>query len=145
MEQAFDDSTARKLVARALAAKERAYAPYSRFRVGAAVLAASGEMYDGANVENASYPAGICAERAAIARAVSDGERRLVAIAVCGGPDGPAKDYCFPCGVCRQVMREFCAPDGFRVIVAKSPDDFKVVALAELLPESFGPDMVQRR
>ncbi len=142
MEQAFDDSTARKLVARALAAKERAYAPYSRFRVGAAVLAASGEMYDGANVENASYPAGICAERAAIARAVSDGERRLVAIAVCGGPDGPAKDYCFPCGVCRQVMREFCDPKEFTVSIAKSADSYETFTLDELLPKSFGPESI---
>ena len=110
--------------------KTAAYAPYSHFQVGAAVLAESGKIYGGANVENASYGATVCAERNAIFAAVNAGERKLMAIAVTETP----------CGVCRQVMREFCDPKAFKVIVAKSPDDFKVFTLDELLPESFGPE-----
>ena len=118
------------LVRKALEMTKSAYAPYSRFHVGAAVLAESGKIYGGANVENASYGAAVCAERSAIFAAVNAGERKLVAIAVTETP----------CGMCRQVMREFCDPKTFKVIVAKSADDFKVFTLEELLPESFGPD-----
>ena len=107
-----------------------AYAPYSHFRVGAAVLAESGKVYGGANVENASYGATICAERSAIFAAVNAGERKLMAIAVTETP----------CGMCRQVMREFCDPKAFKVIVAKSTEDYREYTLEELLPESFGPD-----
>ena len=107
-----------------------AYAPYSRFHVGAAVLAESGKVYGGANVENASYGATICAERCAVAAAVNAGERKLAAIAVTATP----------CGMCRQVLREFCDPKTFKVIVAKSAEDYKVFTLQELLPESFGPE-----
>ena len=120
----------RELIERALEMAKAAYAPYSHFQVGAAVLAESGKIYGGANVENASYGATICAERNAIAAAINAGERKLTAIAVTATP----------CGICRQVMREFCDPKAFKVIVAKSADDFKVLSLAELLPESFGPD-----
>ena len=140
----MDSQTAGRLVALALEMVPRAYAPYSRFQVGAAVLAESGKMYGGANVENASYPAGICAERNAIARAVASGERRLAAVAVCGGMDGEVTDYCSPCGICRQVMREFCDPEEFRVVVARSQADFKTYSLAQLLPESFGPEALCR-
>ncbi len=135
----MDKKMIERLVSRALEMVPRAYAPYSRFQVGAAVLAASGKIYGGANVENASYPAGICAERNAIAQAVAAGERQLAAIAICGGREGTVADYCPPCGICRQVMREFCDPESFRIVVARSPTDFKVYTLAQLLPESFGP------
>jgi len=140
----MDNQTAARLVSLALEMVPRAYAPYSRFQVGAAVLAESGKMYGGANVENASYPAGICAERNAIAHAVASGERRLAAIAVCGGKDGAVSDYCPPCGICRQTMREFCDPEEFRVVVARSQSDFKIYSLAQLLPESFGPEALCR-
>ena len=136
----MDKETIERLVARALEMVPRAYAPYSRFQVGAAVLAASGKIYGGANVENASYPAGICAERSAIAQAVSAGERSLTAIAICGGRDGLISDFCPPCGICRQTMREFCDPEAFHVVVARSAADFKVYTLAQILPESFGPE-----
>jgi cytidine deaminase len=136
----ISDELAARLVTRALSAREKAYAPYSRFTVGAAVLAASGEIYCGANVENASYPAGICAERSAIFHAVAMGERRLSAIALCGGKEGGELGACFPCGICRQVMREFCDPEQFIVIVATSPTDWTVHTLARLLPDSFGPE-----
>ena len=128
-----------ELAAKALAAQAAAYAPYSRFRVGAAALAASGRVYAGANVENASYGATVCAERSAIFAAVNAGERRLAALAVAGGPDAGVADFCPPCGICRQVMREFCDPERFHVVVARSAADFKVYTLAQLLPESFGP------
>ena len=130
----------RELIERAMEMKKVAYAPYSHFQVGAAVLADSGRIYGGANVENASYGATVCAERNAIAAAVNAGERKLAAIAICGGKDGNVTEYCPPCGMCRQVMREFGDPTAFKVLVAKSAEDFKVFTLAELLPESFGPD-----
>ena len=123
-------TTARELAAKAIEMTKAAYAPYSRFHVGAAVLAASGKVYVGANVENASYGATMCAERSAIFAAVNAGERKLAAIAVTATP----------CGMCRQVMREFCDPKVFKVIVAKSTEDYKVFTLEELLPESFGPE-----
>ena len=120
----------RELIGRAMEMANAAYAPYSRFRVGAAVLAESGKVYGGANVENASYGATMCAERCAIFAAVNAGERRITAIAVTATP----------CGMCRQVMREFCDPKAFKVIVAKSADDYRTFTLEELLPESFGPE-----
>ena len=119
----------KELIERAMEMARKAYAPYSRFQVGAAVLAESCEIYGGANVENASYGATVCAERSAIFAAVNAGERKLKAIAVTATP----------CGMCRQVMREFCDPEAFKVIVAKTADDYRVFTLEELLPESFGP------
>ena len=129
-----------ELAAKALAMVTKAYAPYSRFQVGAAVLAASGRIYGGANVENASYGATLCAERNAIFRAVNEGERRLMALAVAGGRDGVVSAFCAPCGLCRQVMREFCEPATFRVLLVKSPAEVRSHTLEELLPESFGPE-----
>ena len=120
----------KELIERAMEMAKKAYAPYSHFQVGAAVLADSGKVYGGANVENASYGATICAERNAVAAAVNAGERKLEAIAVTATP----------CGMCRQVMREFCDPKAFKVIVAKSAEDYKEYTLEELLPESFGPE-----
>ena len=127
------------LIKLALEKVKMAYAPYSHFQVGAAVLADSGRIYGAANVENASYGATICAERNAIAAAVNAGERRLQAIAICGGRNGVISDFCPPCGVCRQVMREFADPKSFKVAIAKSPGEFKVFTLDQLLPMSFGP------
>ena len=118
------------LIAKALEMKQAAYAPYSQFSVGAAVLGESGRIYGGANVENASYGATVCAERAAIFAAVNAGERKLRAIAVTETP----------CGVCRQVMREFADPKSFEIVVANSATDFRVFTLDQLLPESFGPE-----
>ena len=118
------------LIAKSLEMRKAAYAPYSQFSVGAAVLAESGRIYGGANVENASYGATVCAERAAIFAAVNAGERKLRAIAVTETP----------CGVCRQVMREFADPKSFEIVVAKSAADFRVFTREALLPESFGPE-----
>ena len=120
--------------------QKNAYAPYSNYTVSAAVLMDSGKIYTGVNVENASYPAGICAERNAISHAVACGERNIVAVAIVGGPHYEVHDYCAPCGICRQTMREFCNPKKMRVIFAKSPADYKEMTLDALLPESFGPE-----
>lgn len=131
-----------ELIKSAIDSLNFSYAPYSRFNVAAAVLASSGKIYTGVNVENASYPAGICAERNAIFHAVACGEKEITAIAIIGGLNGQITDYCPPCGVCRQVMREFCDPEHMTVIIAKSTDEYKEMTLAELLPESFGPDSI---
>lgn len=121
------------LVKKALEAKKKAYAPYSGFRVGAALIAGSGKVYTGCNIECSSYSPTICAERTAISKAVSEGERQIVAIAITGD-----SEWTYPCGVCRQVIREF-GKDA-KVIVVKSEDEYKEYTLEELLPYSFGPE-----
>lgn len=137
------DFDRKELIQKALDNISHAYAPYSHFYVSAAVLMSDGKIYTGVNVENASYPAGICAERNAIFHAiVQDKSATLVAVAIVGGPDGKIRDYCAPCGVCRQVMREFGKPEEIKVIMGKSTEDFKEMTLAELLPMSFGPDFL---
>ena len=128
------------LIQHAFDALPNSYAPYSNFHVAAAVLCGSGKVYTGVNVENASYPAGICAERNAIFHAVANGDRQLRAIAIVGGPKGIVTDDCPPCGICRQVMREFGDPKKVLVIMAKSSADYKEMTLEELLPLSFGPN-----
>ena len=130
----------RSLIETALAMTQKSYAPYSNFHDGAAVLAASGRIYGGANVENASYGGTMCAERSAIFQAVNAGERRILAVAVAGGPKGVVTDYCAPCGLCRQVMREFGDPKTLKIYIAKSVSDYREYTLEQLLPESFGPE-----
>lgn len=125
------------LVKEALAAREMAYVPYSHFAVGAALLTKEGKVYRGCNIENAAYTPTNCAERTAFFKAVSEGEREFAAIAVVGGPAGkPPMDYCYPCGVCRQVMAEFCEDD-FVVVVGKSEDKIREHTLIEILPHTF--------
>lgn len=126
------------LIQAAMGMLPKAYAPYSHFHVGAALLCADGTIITGCNIENAAYPAGLCAERTAIFKAVSEGQRTFEAICIAGGPGGEIQDYCPPCGMCRQVMAEFCAPASFRIILAKSPADYRIYTLEELLPLSFG-------
>ena len=126
------------LIQEAFLAREQAYCPYSDFAVGAALLTGSGKIYHGCNIENASYSVANCAERTAVFKAVSEGEKEFVAIAVVGGKKGtPPVDYTYPCGVCRQVMAEFGNPEEFRILVAKDVNDYKTFILKELLPESF--------
>ena len=133
----MDDKT---LVELAREARERSYSPYSRFAVGAALLCADGSVYQGCNVENAAYSPSLCAERTAFARANYEGHRDFVAIAVMGGYSGGTCDsYCAPCGVCRQVMMEFCDPQTFRVILWRGDGEMRSYLLGELLPEGFGP------
>ena len=121
-----------------------AYAPYSHFDVGAAVLMESGAIYTGVNVENSAYSTGTCAERNAIYHAIAEGEKRLKAIAIISGKNAgkgePITDYASPCGMCRQAMREFCDPKELTVILARSETDYVLTTLEELLPNSFGPE-----
>ena len=131
--------TDQELIRRALLARERAYSPYSHFQVGAALLTRTGTVYPGCNIENAAYTPTNCAERTAFFSAVAQGERDFAAIAIVGGPQGDVLDYTAPCGVCRQVMMEFCDPDTFRILAARSPEDYRVFTLRELMPQSFGP------
>ena len=125
------------LIAKAVEAMENAYAPYSSFKVGAALLSKSGRVFTGCNIENSAFSPINCAERTAIFKAVSEGKTDFVRIAVVGGAaDSEISNYCPPCGVCRQVLKEFCKPD-FEIIVAKNENDYKVMTLAEILPFSF--------
>ena len=127
-----------KLTELAKKAMEKAYAPYSGYKVGAALLCADGTVYTGCNIENAAFSPTICAERVAFAKAVSDGHREFAAIAVCGGKDGVITGPFPPCGVCRQVMAEFCDAD-FLILTGTSPEDYQTDRLGDLLPQSFGP------
>lgn len=128
----------RDLIAGAFSAQKKAYAPYSGFQVGAALLTENGRIYEGCNIENASYGASNCAERTAFFRAVYEGERNFRAIAIVGKPNNAEKfEYCAPCGICRQVMAEFCVPETFEIILAKSEEEYQTYRLEELLPLSF--------
>jgi len=129
-----------ELIQRALDVQKNAYAPYSNFKVAAAVLCSSGKIYTGVNVENADYTVGICAIRNAIFHAISEGEHQICAVATVGGINGVNKDYCPPGGSCRQVIREFANPKKLLIIIAKSPNDYIEKTLEELLPMSFGPN-----
>lgn len=131
------------LVKEAFKAREMAYTPYSNFKVGAALLTKEGKIYHGCNIENASYTPTNCAERTAFFKAVSEGERDFAAIAIVGFAEGTTpelEEYAYPCGVCRQVMREFVNPQEFKVIVASREDHYQIYTLEQLLPQSFGPD-----
>ena len=115
------------------------YSPYSHFRVGAALLAKNGQIYTGCNIENAGYTPSNCAERTAFFKDVSEGVKEFRAIAVVGGPHGELKQLTAPCGVCRQVMMEFCDPKTFQIIMATDKENYQVMSLEELLPMGFGP------
>lgn len=128
--------TDKELLELAIAAREMSYAPYSGFRVGAALLGKSGKVYKGCNVENAAYTPTNCAERTAVFKAVSEGEREFTAIAIVGGKGDTLSELCAPCGVCRQVLAEFCDGD-FRVVLG-TPENVQAYSFAEILPLSFG-------
>ncbi|MCL2398972.1 MAG: cytidine deaminase [Defluviitaleaceae bacterium] len=129
------------LALEAVKAREAAYVPYSNFMVGAALLTKDGKIFYGCNIENAAYSPTICAERTAFTKAVSEGEREFSAIAVAGWAKNAKPAQAFPCGVCRQVMREFCNPNEFKVLVVTNENgDYTEHTLEELLPYSFGPE-----
>ena len=130
----------RELIEKAFDMRNYSYAPYSHFKVGAALLSKKGTVYGGCNIENAAYGPSNCAERTAFFKAVSEGEREFEAIAIVGGPETGVTDYCSPCGVCRQVMAEFCHPEEFKIILAKSIDDHRIYTLKELFPLGFSPE-----
>lgn len=125
-----------ELISKAIKMMDFSYVPYSHFHVGAALLTSDGKIYTGCNIENAAYGPSNCAERTAVFKAVSEGYRNFDAIAVVGGQNGIIDDFCPPCGVCRQVLAEFCSKD-FQIILAKSISDYKIFTLGDLLPESF--------
>ncbi len=128
--------TPEQLIKQAMQAMEQAYAPYSQYKVGAALLCEDGTVFTGCNIENAAFSPTICAERTAFAKAVSQGQRAFAAIAVCGGKDGVISGVFPPCGVCRQVMREFCGED-FQIYLADKEGAWQTRTLAQLLPDSF--------
>ena len=134
--------TPMQLLEEAKKARERSYAPYSQCRVGAALLTADGKIYHGCNIENAAFGPTVCAERVAIFKAVSEGVRGFVAIAVVGGKAVETSGSFPPCGVCRQVLREFCSPEEMTVILEKDDGSPLLLTLADLLPYSFGPDFL---
>lgn len=127
------------LVKLAIEARNYSYSPYSNFRVGAALLSKSGKVYTGCNIESASYTPSNCAERTAFFKAVSIGDMEFKAIAIVGGPKDGNLEYCAPCGVCRQVMMEFCNYETFEIILGKSEEEYKSYTLEQLLPMGFGP------
>lgn len=130
----------RELIDIALEARQMAYTPYSHHKVGAALLTKDGKVYRGCNIESASYTPSNCAERTAFFKAVSEGERDFEAIAIVGGfEDSPVLRLCAPCGVCRQVMMEFCDPETFEIILCDEKDELHTYKLEELLPLGFGP------
>lgn len=133
--------TDRELIDLALSAMTTAYAPYSRFQVGAALLCADGRVYTGCNIENAAYGPTVCAERVAFFSAVRDGERDFSKIAVVGGQEGRIRSFTHPCGVCRQVMREFCRDDF--AVLSFDGHDIRETTLSALLPDSFSPADLQ--
>lgn len=129
-----------ELIGLAIGQLAYSYAPYSAFRVGAALLTKKGVVYTGCNIENAAYSPSNCAERTAFFKAVSEGEHEFRAICIVGGQEGALTGYTAPCGVCRQVMMEFCDPKEFLVILAVSKTNYKMFTLQELLPLGFGPE-----
>ena len=133
-----------KLIKTAAEQLRFSYTPYSHFKVGAALLAADGTIYTGCNIENAAYTPTNCAERTAFFKAISEGEKEFEMIAIVGGPAKSARtDYCPPCGVCRQVMAEFCDPKAFRVLMARTETDYRECSLEEVLPFGFTKEELQ--
>ena len=128
-----------KLIDTAIEQLKFSYTPYSNFKVGAALLTKSGKIYTGCNIENASYTPTNCAERTAFFKAVSEGVRDFQAICIVGGKDGKLTEYTAPCGICRQVMMEFCNPKTFQIILAVDKERYEIYTLEELMPLGFGP------
>ena len=128
-----------KLIDTAIEQLKFSYTPYSNFKVGAALLTKSGKIYTGCNIENASYTPTNCAERTAFFKAVSEGVKEFDAICIVGGKDGVLTEYAPPCGVCRQVMMEFCDPETFQIILAVDKERYEIYTLEELMPLGFGP------
>ncbi|MFR3183882.1 MAG: cytidine deaminase [Ruminococcus sp.] len=134
-----------EMIRRAIRQMEFSYAPYSGFKVGAVLLTEAGNFYTGCNIENAAYTPTNCGERTAFFKAVSEGERKFRAICIVGGKEGNLTDYTAPCGVCRQVMMEFCDLETFQIILAVSEEKYQVFTLKELMPLGFGPDNLKEK
>lgn len=135
----MDRKTIETLIETAIEQLAYSYTPYSHFKVGAALLSKDGKIFTGCNIENASYTPTNCAERTAFFKAVSEGVREFSAICIVGGEEGVLTEYAAPCGVCRQVMEEFCDPDTFQIILATGKEQYDIYTLSQLLPLGFGP------
>ena len=133
--------SAKELCALAIKARNNSYSPYSHVKVGAALLTGSGDVYVGCNIENAAFSPTVCAERVAFFKAISEGEKEFTAIAIAGGANDTPDGFFPPCGVCRQVMVEFCNAE-FKVYLAKSENEYTTLTLRELLPHGFGKENV---
>ena len=129
----------KELIEKAMEARKNAYTPYSNFKVGAALVTKSGKVYTGCNIENAGYTPSNCAERTAFFKAVSEGEREFERIVIVAGKDGEDLSFAAPCGVCRQVMMEFCDPKTFEITMAEGVDKYATYTLEQILPFGFGP------
>ncbi len=136
----MNEAMIKNLIKTAIIAMDNSYSPYSNFKVGAALLCEDEKIITGCNIENAAYTPTNCAERTAFFKAVSEKIREFKAICIVGGKDGVLTDFTAPCGVCRQVMAEFCDVQNFEIILAKSETEYKIIKLCDLLPLSFGPD-----
>lgn len=136
----MNQKTVQEMIDLAIGQLKFSYTPYSGFKVGASLLTEGGKLYTGCNIENAAYTPTNCAERTAFFKAVSEGEHSFRAICVVGGKDGVLTEYASPCGVCRQVMMEFCDPDTFEIILATDREQYEIFTLKELLPLGFGPN-----
>lgn len=136
----MDKELIHTMIEKAMDMLQYSYSPYSNFKVAAALHAKDGRIFGGCNIENAAYSPGNCAERTAIFKAVSEGATEFDSIVILGGMNGELNEYCPPCGVCRQVMMEFCDPKTFQIILPKSKDDYKIYTLEEILPLGFGPN-----
>ena len=145
LSEAISDLTCRNLIQAAIEAMNFAYTPYSNFKVGAALMAANTKVYTGCNIENAAYGPTNCAERTAFFKAIYEGERDFDRIAIVGGSKGTtADDTCAPCGICRQVMMEFCNPETFKIILANGKEKPLELSFKELFPYGFGPDNLEK-
>ena len=135
--------TDNELILKAIESMKNSYSPYSNFKVGAALLSESGKVYTGCNIENEAFGPSICAERVAFFKAISEGEKNFSKIAVVGGKDGIISSSTPPCGVCRQVMREFCNDD-FEILIVRENGNYDKVLLKDLLPNSFKPEILSK-
>ena len=135
--------TDKELVLKAIESMKNSYSPYSEFKVGAALLTENGKIHTGCNIENVAFGPSICAERVAFFKAISEGEKSFLKIAVVGGKDGIISSSTPPCGVCRQVMREFCN-DNFEILIVRETENYEKVLLKDLLPNSFKPEILSK-
>lgn len=137
----MDKIAYQRVIQAALDARKKAYAPYSHYAVGSALVTKEGKLFTGCNIENASYGASNCAERTAFFKAISEGEQEFTAIAIAGGAEETIQEYAYPCGICRQVMQEFCQPN-FKILVVKDLDQVMEYTLQQLLPFGFGGESI---
>ena len=143
MKKQLSEEQIHSLIDQAIGMLQYSYIPYSHFAVGAALLAKNGKVYTGCNIENAALTPTNCAERTAFFKAVSEGVKECDAIAIVGGKNRKAEEFCTPCGVCRQVMMEWCNPDDFQIITGKADGEYQIHTLRQYLPDGFGPTDLQ--